>query len=126
MEIGSACAVQPGPGPRLSGATSFYARTVIDRDGNVLGSISDLMLDVERGRVAYAVIATGGFVGLGEQLFAVPWGALRPVGQQFMLDCQSAALETALAFDRDHWPLTPAHGWHERVHAYYHSRPYWE
>lgn len=82
MEIGSASSSQAGPGPCLSAATSFFARTVVDRDGEALGSISDLMLDLERGRVAYVVVATDGFMGIGERLFAVPCGALRPVGQQ--------------------------------------------
>jgi sporulation protein YlmC with PRC-barrel domain len=126
MEIGSAGVALAGPGRRLSAATSFYARTVIDTDGEVLGSISDLMLDLDRGRIAYAVVATGGFMGIGERLFAVPWRALRAMGQQFVLECEHSALDTAPAFDRDHWPLTPAHGWHERVHAHYHARPYWE
>jgi sporulation protein YlmC with PRC-barrel domain len=99
---------------------------VVDRDGEVLGSISDLMLDLERGCVAYAVIVSGGFMGMGERMFAVPWRALCPVGQQFVLECKRAGLEAAPAFDRDHWPLTPARGWHERVHAHYHARPYWE
>jgi sporulation protein YlmC with PRC-barrel domain len=126
METGSVRASQAGPGSCLSAATSFLARTVVGGDGEVLGSIRDLMLDLERGRVAYAVVAIGGFVGIGERLFAVPWSALRPMGRQFVLACTRATLESAPAFDRDHWPLTPAHRWHERVHAYYHSRPYWE
>jgi sporulation protein YlmC with PRC-barrel domain len=126
MDIGSARSAPAGPGDSLSAATSFFARTVVGADGEVLGSISDLMLDLERGRVAYAVVATGGIVGIGERLFAVPWSALRPLGEQFLLECKRAVLDSAPAFDRDHWPLTPAHRWHERVHAHYHSRPYWE
>jgi len=126
MQLDPAEASQAPHGPRLRAATSFYARTVVDRRGRVLGSISDLMLDLERGRIAYAVLAVGGFVGVGERLFAVPWGALRACGQQFILDCREAALESAPAFDREHWPLAAAYGWHERVHAHYDSRPYWE
>jgi sporulation protein YlmC with PRC-barrel domain len=126
MENGSVGATAAGPGRRLSAATSFYARTVLDTEGAVLGSISDLMLDLDRGCIAYAVIATGGFVGIGERLFAVPWKALRAAGHQFVLECERAELDTATAFDRDHWPVAPEHWWHERVHAHYHSRPYWE
>jgi sporulation protein YlmC with PRC-barrel domain len=126
MEIVSVSATTAGPGRRLSAATSFYARTVLDAEGEVLGSISDLMLDLDRGCIAYAVVATGGFVGIGERLFAVPWKVLRAAGEQFVLECARSTLDTAPAFDRDHWPLAPAHWWHERVHAHYHSRPYWE
>jgi sporulation protein YlmC with PRC-barrel domain len=126
MQMASVRAARAGPGPSLSAATSFWARVVVDPEGEVLGSISDLMLDLERGQVAYAVVAAGGFMGMGERLFAVPWSALRAVGQHFVLECKRAALESAPAFDRDHWPAAPAYGWHERVHAHYHSRPYWE
>lgn len=126
METASIGCAQAGGGHRLSTATSFYARNVVDPEGEVLGSISDLMLDLERGRIAYAVVATCGFMGIGERLFAVPWRALHPMGHQFLLACERSALETAPAFDRDHWPLAPADEWHERVHAHYHSRPYWE
>ncbi|HXD43095.1 MAG TPA: PRC-barrel domain-containing protein [Ramlibacter sp.] len=125
MEIGSAGHAE-GPGPCLSPATSFYARLVVDAHGEVLGSISDLLLDLERGCVAYAVLSTGGFMGMGERKFAVPWRALRPVGQQFVLDCKRAQLESAPPFDREHWPQALAYGWHERVHAHYHSHPYWK
>ena len=62
----------------LSPATSLCARTVVDSTGEVLGSIVDLLLDLERGRIAYAVVASGGFMGVGERLVAVPWNALMP------------------------------------------------
>jgi sporulation protein YlmC with PRC-barrel domain len=126
MRTGSARSGRHGPGSRLSAATSYFSRTVVDSDGEMLGSIADLMLDLERGQIAYAVVACGGIMGIGERLFAVPWRALRPLGEQFVVECQRSALESAPAFDRDHWPLTPAYPWHERVHAHYHSRPYWE
>jgi sporulation protein YlmC with PRC-barrel domain len=126
MRNDSARSGRHGPGSRLSAATSYFSRTVVDSDGEMLGSIADLMLDLERGQIAYAVVACGGIMGIGERLFAVPWRALRPLGEQFVLECQRSALEAAPAFDRDHWPLTPAYPWHERVHAHYRSRPYWE
>ncbi len=115
-----------GPSPQLAAGTSLCARTVMSSAGDVLGSISDLMLDLECGRVAYAVIASGGFVGIGERLVAVPWSALKQVGQHFVLLGKPGALESAPAFDRDHWPVAPAPWWHERVHEHYRSRPYWE
>ena len=126
MNIDPAGALQAGPGLRLGAATSFYARMVADSDGNMLGSISDLILDLERGRVAYVVVSTGGFMGMGERMFAVPWQALRSVGQQFVLDCKRAALEAAPAYEPDRWPSISTYGWHERVHAHFHSRPYWK
>jgi sporulation protein YlmC with PRC-barrel domain len=115
-----------GPGARLSPAASLCGTIVLDDGGEIVGSIADLMLDVERGRLAYAVIATGGFVGVGEKLFAVPWCALRSAGRHFVLQGSRAALESGPSFDPDHWPTRPGNWWHERVHAHYRSRPYWE
>jgi sporulation protein YlmC with PRC-barrel domain len=126
MKMASVVGAPAGPGQRLSTATSFYARTVVDRSGELLGSVTDLMLDLERGRIAYAVVATGGFMGMGERFFAVPWGVLRATGHELVLERDRATLETAPAFDRDHWPVAPASWWHERVHAHYRSRPYWD
>lgn len=115
-----------GPGSSLSEASSFSARTVVDSDGQVLGSVVDLMLDLDRGCVAYAVVGTGGFMGIGERLFAVPWSALRTDGEQLALQGKRSEFEEAPSFDREHWPHTPGPSWHQRLHDHFHSRPYWE
>jgi len=115
-----------GPGDRLSPAASLCGTMVLDSGGDIVGSIADLMVDLERGRLAYAVVATGGFVGVGEKLFAVPWCALKDAGRHFVLQGSRAALESGPSFDPDHWPMTPGAWWHERVHAHYRLRPYWE
>lgn len=44
-------------------------------NGNV-GAIKEIMIDAPSCRVAYAVLAVGGFLGIGERLFAIPWEAL--------------------------------------------------
>ncbi|SAK70196.1 PRC-barrel domain-containing protein [Caballeronia glebae] len=45
-------------------------------DGEDIGKISDIMLDVRGGRFAYAVLSEGGFLGMGTKLHAIPWSAL--------------------------------------------------
>ena len=124
--LSSFSVAHPGPGSSLSEASSFSARTVVDSDGQVLGSVVDLMLDLDRGCVAYAVVGTGGFMGIGERLFAVPWSALRTDGAQLALQGKRSDFEDAPSFDREHWPHTPAASWHRRLHDHFHSRPYWE
>jgi sporulation protein YlmC with PRC-barrel domain len=123
---GSGPGQESGPGPTLQDASALCNRAVVDVNGEVMGSVVDVMLDLSRGCVAYAIVATDGFVGLGERHFAVPWRALRAEGEQFVLMVQARALATAPSFDRDHWPRTPSKAWHRDVHAYFHSRPYWE
>ena len=110
----------------LSGATSLCAQTVIDSTGEVVGSIVDILVDLERGRIAYALVACGGFVGVGEQLFAVPWPALQRCGAHFLLNGNRSLLESGPSFEHEHGSNTPGQGWHERVHAHFRSRPFWE
>lgn len=57
-------------------ASSLDGTKVITADGEHVGKISDIMLDVRSGRIAYAVLSEGGFLGFGTTLHAIPWGAL--------------------------------------------------
>ena len=50
--------------------------TVYDRSGNNIGSINRLMIEKISGRVAYAVMSFGGFLGMGTEEHAVPWNKL--------------------------------------------------
>jgi len=65
-----------GPGPEIMAAATLDGNKVISADGEHVGKISDIMLDVRSGRVAYAVLAQGGFLGIGDHLHAIPWSAL--------------------------------------------------
>src|ERR1700733_16087195 len=51
--------------------------TVRRSNGDKVGTIEHVMLDKLSGRVAYAVMSFGGFLGLGEEYYALPWSALR-------------------------------------------------
>ena len=112
--------------PPLSAGASLCPKNVIDSGGEVVGTLVDVLLDLERGCIAYAVVASGGFIGLGERLFAVPWSALRAADANMVLEESRGVLESGPAFDKENWPLALAQSWHERVHAHFHSRPYWE
>ena len=82
---------------------------VTGADGETLGSITEIMLDTASGGVAYAVLAYGGLLGVGEKLFALPWSALS-------IDAASGDISTPLTrdrldgldgFDKDAWPTEP-------------------
>lgn len=125
LELLSARFPDKGPRFRLAQGTSLCTRTVVDNVGEVLGSVADLLLDLERGCIAYVIVATGGFLGVGERLFALPWAALRADGAQLELQARRRDLEDAPVFDRKPWAQSPAASWHQRVHDYYRARPYW-
>ncbi|MBZ0303832.1 MAG: PRC-barrel domain-containing protein, partial [Anaerolineae bacterium] len=60
----------------LLSATTLIGDGVKNSAGEDLGKLTEIMLDVESGRVAYAVLSFGGVLGLGNKLFAIPWEAL--------------------------------------------------
>jgi sporulation protein YlmC with PRC-barrel domain len=96
----------PGPGPEIMGANSLIGNDVYNNEEEDLGDIKEIMLDMATGKVAYAVLAYGGVMGLGEKLFAVPWGALTldTVNERFILDVEKAQLDVSPGFDSDNWP----------------------
>jgi sporulation protein YlmC with PRC-barrel domain len=115
----------PGPGPALMGATTLVGEEVVNDKGENLGDIKEIMLDMRSGRVAYAVLAFGGFLGVGAKLFAVPWQALQldTVNKRFILDIDKERLKAAPGFDPDAWPDMSDVGWAEQVHSFYGTDP---
>ncbi len=117
-----------GPGPRIMASSTLEGDDVVNARGETLGELEEIMLDVTTGRIAYAVLSTGGFLGLGDKLFAIPWGALTmdPENKCFILDVDKERLQQAPGFDKDHWPSMADQSWATEIHSYYGTRPYWE
>jgi sporulation protein YlmC with PRC-barrel domain len=117
-----------GPGPRVMGASTLTGDEVVNRQQEKLGRVEEIMLDVPTGRIAYAVLASGGFLGIGDKLFAVPWSALTldTANKCFVLDVAKERLEQAPGFDKDRWPSMADADWARELHTYYRVRPYWE
>lgn len=128
VDIVGAVDFSSGPGPRIMAADTLEGDNVVNSEGRTLGEIKHIMIDVPQGRVAYAVLSFGGFLGLGDKLFAIPWSALTldAGNHNFILDVPEQRLKDAPGFDKDHWPTMADERWASQVHSYYHSRPYWE
>jgi hypothetical protein len=73
------------------------------------------------------VMSCGGFLGLGDKLFAIPWGALTLDADRkcFVLDAERERFEQAPGFDKDHWPTMADSSWADSVHDFFGVRPYW-
>jgi sporulation protein YlmC with PRC-barrel domain len=117
-----------GPGPYLMSADSLEGNEVVNADGEDLGEIEEIMLDVPNGRIAYAVLSFGGFLGMGDKLFAIPWGALTLDADNkcFVLNVPKERLQNAPGFDKEHWPSMADMTWARDIHSYYSTKPYWE
>jgi sporulation protein YlmC with PRC-barrel domain len=110
-----------GRAPTLLSATSLMSDDVYNAEEEKLGDIKEFMLDIDSGKVCYAVLSFGGFLGMGEKLFAVPWSALTldTVNKRFVLDVEVDRLENAPGFDKDHWPDMADGTWAGTIHSYY-------
>lgn len=115
----------PGPGPALMGAATLIGDSVVNAQEDNLGEIKEIMLDMRTGQVAYAVLAFGGFLGMGEKLFAVPWQALQldTVNKRFMLSIEKDRLQNAPGFDPNAWPDMSDVGWSNQIHSFYGTDP---
>jgi sporulation protein YlmC with PRC-barrel domain len=120
------------PGPRrdavLLGTTDLYHDNVYDPAGKFLGEIEELVLDIHSGHVAYALMAVGGFLGMGQKMIAIPWSTVTidRVYQRCVVNIDLERLIDAPSLDGDFLPRMADPGWARRVHAYFDCKPYWE
>ena len=102
-------------------STSIQGTNVVNFKRQDLGKIQDLMIDPQSGRVIYAVLDFGGFLGIGDKLFAVPMQAFSVdrVNEVLSLDIDKERLENAPGFDKDNWPSTADNAFLDTVYDYY-------
>ncbi len=87
-------------------AGNIGGANVVGTDGESLGSISELMIDADTGKIAYAVLSYGGVLGVGEKLFAVRWAAIAvdAATGSFSVAIERDRFEALPGFDKDAWP----------------------
>jgi sporulation protein YlmC with PRC-barrel domain len=104
-------AIRPVQDPDTMGywrGSAIIGQNVRDAEGKNIGKIEDLMVD-SNGRVSFAILSFGGFLGIGDKLYAVPWTAMRfdrdgRDVKAVILDVTKERLERAPSFARDRWP----------------------
>jgi hypothetical protein len=86
-----------------------------------LGTLEEIMIDVPSGRVAFAIFAFGGVLGIGSKLFAVPWEGLTydEPSREFILDVDRSLFETAPGIDPSHWPDMSDPAWEADLYRFY-------
>jgi sporulation protein YlmC with PRC-barrel domain len=114
--------------PNVVSTTAIIGDSVVNRAGENLGKIEELMLDLEKGRVAYAVLSFGGFLKMGEKLFAVPFEALKldAKREHFTLDVDKDKLKNAPGFDKNNPPKVADRTWGAEIYNFYGVKPYWQ
>ena len=106
---------------RLISSEKVEGTTVYNRNGDNLGSIDHLMIDKFEGQVEYAVMSTGGFLGIGESYSPIPWDSLvydTNLGG-YVIDADRARLETAPRFTSNAQPNWSDRAYADRVDEYW-------
>jgi len=101
-------------------SSSINGTSVKNASGDDLGNIKDLMIDTGNGKITYAVLSFGGFLGLGDKYFAIPWSSLSVNTQDetMILDISQERLKDAPGFDKDNWP-DQASDYYSSVNTFY-------
>jgi sporulation protein YlmC with PRC-barrel domain len=109
-------------------ASSIIGTNVFNPEGDSLGDIKEIVIDPSTGRVAYVVVSFGGFLGMGEKLFAIPFSAFRynVTNMEYVINVTKERLEDAPGFDSNHWPIMSDEQWNRDIYTYYGRPPYWE
>jgi sporulation protein YlmC with PRC-barrel domain len=107
--------------------SSLTGNEIKNQQNEVLGSVHDIMLDCSSGRVAYVVMTSGGFLGMGNKLFAIPMSALTldTECECFRMEATKETFDAADGFDKDNWPDFACSDFEETTHARYSAKPYW-
>jgi sporulation protein YlmC with PRC-barrel domain len=116
-------------GTNLPRASKLIGADVENAQGEDLGQIEDIVLDPKEGSVAYAVLSFGGFLGLGEKYFAIPWSALTAKAEEddtLILNVDKEKLKNAPGFEKNSWPNMADRTWGKEIHSFYGVPPYWE
>ena len=106
--------------PRVVSASTLVAYRVRSSENDDLGIIEEILIDPRTGRLAYAVLCLVGALGFGDKLFAIPWNLLQCTNDRVLvLECDSASLQAAPAFDPDDWPDFGDERWNREINDYY-------
>lgn len=102
-------------------AGTLIGDEVVNLKSEKIGKVEEIMLDTTSGNVAYVVLSFGGFLGIGDKLFALPWRALRvdESAKEVVVDIDKNRLEKAPGFDKDHWPDFSDSDYSRSVDSYY-------
>jgi sporulation protein YlmC with PRC-barrel domain len=113
---------------RLIAADQVQGTTIYNPNGDNLGSVEDVMIDKVTGKIAYAVVGFGGFLGIGNRHYPLPWEKLSydPSMGGYVVDLDRSVLEGAPSYADNDAVAWNDRAWDEQVYDYYGARPYWD
>ena len=109
----------------LVSSEDVHGTNVYSPDATKIGEVDHLVIDKQSGRVTYAVMNFGGFLGLGQSHYPLPWGTLRYNTELggYQTGVTEAQLQNAPEYNTD---ALANRAWETQVHSHYGVRPYWQ
>jgi sporulation protein YlmC with PRC-barrel domain len=120
----AASAVDPRPTTKVAVPKTYKASKLIGSEvrnmqNEKLGKIEDFVLDMDNGTVNYVALASGGVLGAGEKLFAIPFNEvqMRLDGDSiyFLVNVSKEKIKNSKGFDKDNWPVTATPGFADQI-----------
>lgn len=118
---------KPVPGDRMSDAwhsmraSKLIGKEVRNAQGEKLGKIEDVVVDVNNDEIYYAVLSFGGFMGMGDKLFAYPVRVFHQgkTADSLVLNVEKQKLKDAPGFETKRWPSWNKDQYRKQVDTYY-------
>jgi sporulation protein YlmC with PRC-barrel domain len=106
---------------RLMRADVVIGADLRNSEDEKLGEIEDVVLDPAARAIAYVLVSRGGFLGMGEELVAVPWQDLRATADHeiFVLDVPTSAVDEAPAVDSTNFAQTVSQSWRQEMDRFW-------
>jgi len=99
---------------------------VYNTAGEKLGHVEQVMLDTNSGRVAFALMSFGGFLGIGAHYHPLPWSSLKydSTKEGYIVNLDKKTLENAPTVDAFDTPLRADEAWNKKVYDHYKQPPF--
>jgi sporulation protein YlmC with PRC-barrel domain len=112
---------------KIEKANELIGRNVINQQDEKIGDIADFVVDLESGRILYTLVSSGGFLGVGDTLSAVPPGMFRAAegGNRFVLNVDKQKLRDAPKFTTERGENLADAAFVREVHSYYQQPAAW-
>jgi sporulation protein YlmC with PRC-barrel domain len=125
--ISDAAASVNAPLLRFNKASELLGMNVKNRQNEKIGEVKDLIVDLHSGHIAYAVVSSGGILGIGDKLVAVPARSFEysETDKKLVLNVDKQILADAPRFEKDRWPDISDVRWNTEVYQHYGQHPYW-
>jgi sporulation protein YlmC with PRC-barrel domain len=107
------------PSGKLVKGSEVQGAKLFDRAGKNIGQVDDLLFDENSGGMTHAIVAVGGWLGMGDKESAVPWKFVHPSKDrpnEFVLEVDQAKLRQVESYDRNNWPQ-PDQQWYQKNYS---------